>query len=137
MAGVHGLEACETMAAADAALGTNLPIAGWGDGQTGDVVFTGGDGPVLPAPVPHRAAGAATLAASGLAAAQLWQLRTGRRQRVTVDVRQAAAALRSGHYMQLAGTDVSAARNTIMGFYPTRDGRWSYLHCNFPNHRAA
>jgi crotonobetainyl-CoA:carnitine CoA-transferase CaiB-like acyl-CoA transferase len=24
-----------------------------------------------------------------------------------------------------------------MGFYPSRDGRWSYLHCNFPNHRAA
>jgi crotonobetainyl-CoA:carnitine CoA-transferase CaiB-like acyl-CoA transferase len=24
-----------------------------------------------------------------------------------------------------------------MGFYPTRDGRWAYLHCNFPNHRAA
>jgi hypothetical protein len=24
-----------------------------------------------------------------------------------------------------------------MGFYPTRDGRWSYLHCNFYNHRAA
>jgi hypothetical protein len=24
-----------------------------------------------------------------------------------------------------------------MGVYPTRDGRWSYLHCNFPNHRAA
>src|SRR5262249_6856214 len=46
-------------------------------------------------------------------------------------------ALRSGHYMQLAGTDVSAERNTIMGFYPSRDGRWSYLHCNFPNHRAA
>jgi crotonobetainyl-CoA:carnitine CoA-transferase CaiB-like acyl-CoA transferase len=28
-------------------------------------------------------------------------------------------------------------RNTIMGVYPARDGRWSYLHCNFPNHRAA
>src|SRR5262249_27601674 len=26
---------------------------------------------------------------------------------------------------------------SIMGVYPTRDGRWSYLHCNFPNHRAA
>jgi crotonobetainyl-CoA:carnitine CoA-transferase CaiB-like acyl-CoA transferase len=24
-----------------------------------------------------------------------------------------------------------------MGVYPTKDGRWSYLHCNFPNHRAA
>src|SRR5262249_31728966 len=39
--------------------------------------------------------------------------------------------------LELAGTDVSSERNTIMGFYPTRDGRWSYLHCNFPNHRAA
>jgi hypothetical protein len=24
-----------------------------------------------------------------------------------------------------------------MGVYPARNGRWSYLHCNFPNHRAA
>ena len=24
-----------------------------------------------------------------------------------------------------------------MGVYPTKDGRWSYLHGNFPNHRAA
>src|SRR6185503_8041116 len=31
---------------------------------------------------------------------------------------------------------LSPARNVIMGFYPTKDGRWSYLHCNFPNHRA-
>src|SRR3989475_3901710 len=119
------------------ALRTILPIAGWGDGQAADVVFTGGDDPVLPTPFRIGAAGAATLAASGLAATELWQARTGRRQRVTVDLRQATAALRSGHYLQLAGTDVSSARNTIMGFYPTRDGRWSYLHCNFPNHRAA
>jgi crotonobetainyl-CoA:carnitine CoA-transferase CaiB-like acyl-CoA transferase len=39
--------------------------------------------------------------------------------------------------MKLADAKVSTARNTIMGVYPTRDGRWSYLHCNFPNHRAA
>src|SRR5436853_1872316 len=39
--------------------------------------------------------------------------------------------------MQLGDTGVSSERNTIMGVYPTRDGRWSYLHCNFPNHRAA
>ena len=24
-----------------------------------------------------------------------------------------------------------------MGVYPARNGRWSYLHCNFSNHRAA
>src|SRR5271157_1612791 len=119
------------------ALRTILPIAGWGDTQAADVMFTGGADPVLPTPFRIGAAGAATLAASGLAATELWQVRTGRRQRVTVDLRQATAALRSGHYLQLAGTDVSSERNTIMGFYPTRDGHWSYLHCNFPNHRAA
>jgi crotonobetainyl-CoA:carnitine CoA-transferase CaiB-like acyl-CoA transferase len=119
------------------ALRTILPIAGWRDTQAADVAFTGGSDPVLPTPFRVGTAGAATLAASGLAATELWQVRTGRRQRVTVDLRQAAAALRSGTYLQLAGTDVSSERNTVMGFYPTRDGRWSYLHCNFPNHRAA
>src|SRR5271163_897924 len=119
------------------ALRTILPIAGWGDTQAADVMFTGGADPVLPTPFRIGAAGAATLAASGLAATELWRARTGRRQRVTVDVRQATAALRSGRYLHLAGTVVSSAQNTIMGFYPTRDGHWSYLHCNFPNHRAA
>src|SRR6266481_5078774 len=119
------------------ALRTILPIAGWGDTQAADVMFTGGADPVLPTPFRIGAAGAATLAASGLAVTELWQVRTGRHQRVTVDLRQAAAALRSGHYLHLAGTEVSSARNTVMGVYPTRDGRWSYLHCNFPNHRAA
>src|SRR5947199_6823712 len=125
------------MTAPNETLRTILPIAGWGDGQAADVVFTDGADPVLPTPFCIGAAGAAALAASGLAATELWRARTGRRQRVTVDLRQATAALRSGHYLQLAGRDVSSARNTIMGFYPTRDGRWSYLHCNFPNHRAA
>src|SRR5450631_4607960 len=119
------------------ALRTILQIAGRGDTQAADVMFTGGADPVLPTPFRIGAAGAATLAATGLAAAELWQARTGRRQRVTVDLRQATAALRSSQYIQLAGAEVSSARNVIMGFYPSRDGRWSYLHCNFPNHRAA
>src|ERR1700731_723105 len=112
------------------ALRTILPIAGWGDTQAADVVFTGGADPVLPTPFRIGAAGAATLAATGLAARELWQARTGRRQRVTVDLRQATGALRSSHYIQLAGAGVSSALNIIMGFYPTRDGRWSYLHSN-------
>src|SRR5229473_718043 len=125
------------MTAPNETLRTILPIAGWGDGQAADVVFTGGADPVLPTPFCIGAAGAAALAASGLAATELWRARTGRRQRVTVDLRQATAALRSSQYIRLAGTGVSSARNTVMGCYPTRDGRWSYLHCNFPNHRAA
>src|ERR1700675_904421 len=44
---------------------------------------------------------------------------------------------RIGHYMKLGEGHLSPRRNDIMGCYRTRDGRWSYLHCNFPNHRAA
>ncbi len=125
------------MAMQNEALRTILPIAGWSDGRAAAVVFTGGADPVLPTPFRIGAAGAATLAAAGLAATELWEARTGRPQQVTVDLRQATASLRSWHYMKLAGARVSPARNNIVGVYPTRDGRWSYLHCNFPNHRAA
>src|SRR5258705_6903563 len=73
MAGVHGLEAYEIMAAPNETLRTILPIAGWGDGQAADVVFTGGADPVLPTPFCIGAAGAAALSASGLAATELWR----------------------------------------------------------------
>ena len=39
--------------------------------------------------------------------------------------------------MHMDDAGVSTERNTVMGVYPTKDSRWSYLHCNFPNHRAA
>jgi crotonobetainyl-CoA:carnitine CoA-transferase CaiB-like acyl-CoA transferase len=120
-----------------AALRTILPIAGWPAERAETVEFTGGTDPVLPTPFRIGVAGAATLAATGLAAAELWEIRSGRRQSVAVDLRQATASLRSGHYMRVGGGEISTARNTIMGVYPTKDGRWSYLHCNFPNHRAA
>src|ERR1043166_711193 len=129
-------KAKDIMTKPNEALRRILPVAGWSDAEAA-VNFTGGNDPVVPTPFRIGAAGAATIAASGLAAAALWQARTGRRQQVTVDLRQAAASLRSGHYMKLADAKVSTARNSIMGVYPTRDGRWSYLHCNFPNHRAA
>src|ERR1700674_2110361 len=137
MTRVHGVRGCKIMTTPKEALRTILPIAGWGDRQAVDVMFTGGADPVLPPPSRIGVAGAAPLAATGLAATELWQVRTGRRQRVTVDLRQATAALRSGDYIQLGDTGVSSARNTVMGFYLTRDGRWSYLHSNFSNHRAA
>jgi crotonobetainyl-CoA:carnitine CoA-transferase CaiB-like acyl-CoA transferase len=119
------------------ALRTILPIAGWSGDPAASVAFTGGTDPVLPTPFRIGVAGAATLAAAGLAAAALWEARGGRRQQVTVDLRQATASLRSGTYMKLGDGHLSHARHGIMGVYPTRDGRWSYLHCNFPNHRAA
>jgi len=119
------------------ALRTILPIAGWSDDRAAAVTFTGGTDPVLPTPFRIGVAGAATVAAAGLAAAALWEARTGRRQRVSVDLRQATASLRSGTYMKLGDGELPHRRHAIMGCYPTKDGRWSYLHCNFPNHRVA
>src|SRR6185295_6103770 len=77
MAQVHGLEGYEIMATPNDALRTILPIAGWGDGHAADVVFTGGADPVLPTPFRIGTASAATLAAAGLAASELWQARSG------------------------------------------------------------
>jgi crotonobetainyl-CoA:carnitine CoA-transferase CaiB-like acyl-CoA transferase len=119
------------------ALRSILPSTGLSAGQADAVTFTGGTDPILPTPFRIGEAGAATLAATGLAAADLWQHRTGRTQTVAVDVRQATASLRSGHYMELGDGHVSAGRNPIMGVYPAKNGRWSYIHANFPNHRAA
>jgi crotonobetainyl-CoA:carnitine CoA-transferase CaiB-like acyl-CoA transferase len=119
------------------ALRSILPIAGWSDKQSAAVKFSDAADPILPTPFRIGAAAAATVAATGLAASKLWEIRTGRHQQVAVDVRHATASLRSGQYMKLGDSELSAVRNSIMGVYPTRDGRWSYLHCNFPNHRAA
>ena len=112
------------------------PVTGWSNDTVTEVTFTGGLDPTVPTPFKVGVGGAATIAAAGLAAAQLWEQRTGRTQKVAVDVRQATASMRSGTYMKLGDGVLSHARNSIMGTYPTKDGRWSYLHCNFPNHRA-
>jgi crotonobetainyl-CoA:carnitine CoA-transferase CaiB-like acyl-CoA transferase len=119
------------------ALRTLLPIAGWPDERAGAVEITGGSDPILPTPFRIGETSTAALAAIGLAVADLWELRTGRRQEVAVDTRQATASLRSGRYMRMDGAPVSTERNQVMGVYPAKNGRWSYLHCNFPNHRAA
>jgi crotonobetainyl-CoA:carnitine CoA-transferase CaiB-like acyl-CoA transferase len=127
----------ENTTMADDALRTILPSVGWAADRADAVTFTNGTDPLLPTPFRIGAAGAASLAATGLAASDLWETRTGRQQGIAVDVRQAAASLRSGHYLKVGDGEVSAGRNSIMGFYPAKDGRWSYIHANFPNHRAA
>lgn len=85
------------------ALRSILPIAGWPEARARAVEITGGSDPILPTPFRIGEASAAPLAAVGLAAADLWELRTGRRQEVAVNARQAAASLRSGRYMKLNG----------------------------------
>src|SRR6266699_1929207 len=124
------------MAAHDA-LRALLPVAGWPEERARSVEITGGSDPVLPHPFRIGETSAAALAATGLAAADLWELRSGRKQDVAVDLRQATASLRSGHYLKMEKAELSHERNPVMGMYPAKNGRWSYIHANFPNHRAA
>ena len=121
----------------DATLSTLLSIPGWDQQRAAEVEFSGGTDPILPTPFRIGETAAASLAAVGLAVSDLWELRTGRRQNVKVDARRATASLRSGQYMEMDGITIARERPSVMGVYPAKNGRWSYLHCNFPNHRAA
>ena len=119
------------------ALRTILPVAGLDPERARAIEFTGGLDPILPTSLKIGETAAACLGAIGLAVSDLWQLRTGRQQEAAVDTRKATASLRSGHYLKMEKAEVSHERNPVMGMYPARDGHWSYIHANFPNHRAA
>ena len=118
-------------------LHTLSPIAEWQEKRLGDLELTDAKDPLLPTPFRIAEASSAALGAVGLAVSDIWETRTGRSQKVAVDVRRATASLRSGRYMKFEEDHVSTERNPVMGVYSARNGRWSYLHCNFPNHRAA
>ncbi|MGI4940626.1 MAG: CoA transferase, partial [Janthinobacterium lividum] len=88
----------------------------------------------------------AALAAVGVAANDLWELRTGRRQQVHVSVPEAAATLRTGDYTRRqdeAGAwrpipipTAMAHMLTVTQPWRTRDHRWFLPHLNLP-HLAA
>jgi crotonobetainyl-CoA:carnitine CoA-transferase CaiB-like acyl-CoA transferase len=119
------------------ALRTIFPIAGWTARRASVLEITPYPDPILPTPFRLGEASTAALAAVGLAVSELWEWRTGRRQQVAIDTRQATASLRSQRYMKMNGAPVPTDRNAVMGTYPAKNGRWSYVHANFPNHRAA
>jgi crotonobetainyl-CoA:carnitine CoA-transferase CaiB-like acyl-CoA transferase len=95
-----------------------------------------GDDPVLPTRYRIGAAGAASLAALGLAVEELWTLRGGGRQDLAIDARAAAISLRSARYLRIDGAPPPSPWDPLSGFYPVRNG-WVSIHCNFPNHRDA
>jgi len=105
-------------------------------GMEGEAEIRGAD-PALKTPYRVGTAGAAALAATGIAAAELWKLRRGRAQRVTVDLPAAAASLKSGAYLRIDGKLPSAIWDPFSLFYAVRNGRCVRFHCNYPHHRAA
>ena len=96
--------------------------------------LTGAD-PMLPTEFKIGTAASAVIAATALAATELWRLRTGRGQSVGVDMRAAVAAFRSERYLRVDGQLPPDVRGALFGFYRAGDGRWIQLHCAMPHHR--
>jgi crotonobetainyl-CoA:carnitine CoA-transferase CaiB-like acyl-CoA transferase len=91
--------------------------------------------PALPSSFRVGALAQVTVAAAGLAAAEIHKRRGGPSQTVAVDMRHAAIEFRSERYMRLAEAPPGPTWDKIAGVYTTGDGRYVRLHTNFPHHR--
>jgi crotonobetainyl-CoA:carnitine CoA-transferase CaiB-like acyl-CoA transferase len=111
--------------------------AAGGDPSALDAVTLTGEEPQLPSSFRVAAAAQASIAAAGLAAAQVWKLRSGQSQGVAVDMRHAVIECRSERYLRVDGKGSPMAWDAIAGIYKTRDQRFVRLHTNFRHHRDA
>lgn len=100
-----------------------------------DGVALRGREPALPSTFAVGTMAQSTIAASALAAAEFWSLRTGRRQLVAVDMRHAAAEFRSERYLKVEGRPERGVWDKVAGVYRVGDGRYVRVHANMPHHR--
>lgn len=96
-----------------------------------------GDEPQLPSSFRVDAAAQVAIAASGLAAAEIWAMRSGQAQGVSVDIRHAAIECRSERYLRKNDEPPPPAWDPLAGVYQVKGGRYVRLHTNFPHHRDA
>ena len=101
------------------------------------LVLTGRE-PALPSSFAVGTAAQAAIAASALAAGEVWYERTGRRQQVSIDMKDAAAECTG--YFTLDGRQPEAWAK-LSGLYPcgAEAGQpgWVRIHANFAHHRDA
>jgi crotonobetainyl-CoA:carnitine CoA-transferase CaiB-like acyl-CoA transferase len=108
-----------------------------GEASALDAVALTGEEPQLPSSFRVAVAAQSSIAAAGLAAADIWKLRSGQAQAVSVDMRHAVVECRSERYLRVDGAPPPPAWDAIAGVYRTGDQRFVRLHTNFPHHRAA
>jgi crotonobetainyl-CoA:carnitine CoA-transferase CaiB-like acyl-CoA transferase len=111
--------------------------AAGGDAAALDRLTLTGEEPQLPSSFRVGAAAQVSIAAAGLAAAEIWKLRSGESQDVSVDMRHAAAECRSERYLRVDDQPPPPAWDAIAGVYKTGDNRFVRCHTNFPHHRDA
>jgi crotonobetainyl-CoA:carnitine CoA-transferase CaiB-like acyl-CoA transferase len=125
----------------NSALDEILQARGMTKPDPGEVTITGAD-PVFSARFKAGETCAAAIAAIGVGVSDIWQLKTGRRQRAAVDVRHAAAALRSSHHLERADADgrFQPVANPdyqrlqyITRPWPTKDGHFFLPHFSMPH----
>jgi hypothetical protein len=108
-----------------------------GDTAALDYLKLTGSDPVLPSSFRIGVAAQASIAAAGLAAAELRHRAGSPRQEVGVDMRHAAIEFRSERYLTLDGNAPASYGDPLFGAYRTGDGRYVRLHMNFPHHRES
>lgn len=108
-----------------------------GDAAALGCVTLTGDEPQLPSSFRVDAAAQVSIAASALAAAQIWAMRSGQAQGVSVDMRHAAIECRSERYLRRNDEPPPPAWDPLAGVYQVKDDRYVRLHTNFAHHRDA
>ena len=96
-----------------------------------DAAVISGSEPILPARYPLASSAAAVIAAVGLAAARVGELRGGDHQRVAVSTRHAGALMRGFYDMALDGGVLDPDPTNqlpLAGIYRAADGRWLQLY---------
>jgi crotonobetainyl-CoA:carnitine CoA-transferase CaiB-like acyl-CoA transferase len=121
-----------------------MAVRGKGMPADGEVTITGKD-PVFSTKFKIGETVSAVLAGVGTAVNDVHELKTGRRQKVSIDVRHGAATLRSGDYARQQdasgnyGPLINPSYRAMAGLtqpFPTRDGRWVLPHFSLPNLQA-
>jgi hypothetical protein len=95
-----------------------------------------GSDPALPSSFRIGAAAQASIAAVGLAAAELHHRAGAPRQQVGVDMRHAATEFRSEQLLTVDGKAATFG-DPLLGAYRTGGGGYVRLHMNFPHHRES
>ncbi len=123
------------------ALSEVLSLRGLGSPDAEEIEVVGAD-PVLSTPFKIGECCASVLAGVGVAVSDIWEMKTGRRQRVSIDVNRAAAALKSAKYLEQSNGAggfepvVNAGREAtgkMTNPWPTKDGRHFMPHFGLPH----
>lgn len=140
----NGFEDQRMATAFEEIMGIRTAFSGRMRPEAGEATIIGAD-PVFSTRFKIGGTCASVLAGVGVAISDIWELKTGRRQKVSIDVRHAAASLRSSAYLQRPGPDGAfkpvvnrnhEAMIAITQPWPTKDGRWVLPHFGLPNLQA-